>query len=245
MFFLKCPKCGYDNMEGSRVCEKCSTSLLSDSALPGLKFIKEGQVNEVVAVFIIVFGILSIILFLVPIVGGMLYAISGILQLWLMFQWVETLNTNIDNSLNILECMSDARDGLFKSVTISDYTAKLKRSKIEMFWFWVYVLLYIFGGVSRRYAIYINLGAFVFLGVFLQMVFNSERNMQNAKNHFYSVLLPGRYRFMNQIRRRNFLAVILLSIITIGIYWYYLLIKHSSEINAFIKVDQENRGQLT
>ncbi len=32
--------------------------------------------------------------------------------------------------------------------------------------------------------------------------------------------------------------------ITMGIYWYYLLIKHSSEINAFIKADQENRGHL-
>lgn len=244
VFFVMCSKCGYENPKDALICEKCSTRLLNDSKLPGLKFVKEGQVNEIVALFIIVFGILSIVLFLVPIVGGMLYAISGIMQLWLMFQWVETLNTNIDNSLNILEYMSDARDGFFKSVTISDYIAKLKRSKIEMFWFWVYVLLYIFGGLSRKYAIYINLGAFVFLGVFLQMVFNSERNMQSAKNHFYSILLPGRYRFMNQIKRRNFFVVMLFSIITMGIYWYYLLIKHSSEINAFIKADQENRGHL-
>jgi len=241
---MKCPKCGHENEEDAVYCSQCSHKLTDDSKLPGLEFVKEKEVNEVVAFFIIALGILSIILFLVPLVGGLLFAITGILQVWLMYQWMETLNTNIDNSLNILQYMDDSEKGFFKSVTVSDYITKLKKSKIDMFWFWVYVLFYIFGGISRKYAIYLNLASFIFLGIFLQMVFNSEKNMQMAKNHFYSILLPAKYRFMNQIKRRNFLLVMLLTVITIGIYWYYLLIKHSNEINAFIAADQENRRHL-
>src|SRR6056297_1712194 len=223
---MKCPKCGYDNKEDANYCSKCSHKLKDDSKLPGLEFAKETEVNEVVAFFIIGFGVLSIMLFLVPIVGGLLFAITGILQVWLMFQWMEVLNTNINNSLNILRFMDNSKNGFFKSATVSDYINKLKKSKIDMFWFWVYVLLYIFGGI------------------FLQMIFNSEKNLQMAKNHFYSILLPEKYRFMNQIKPRNFLLVMLLTVITLGIYWYYLLIKHSSEINAFIAADQENRRHL-
>jgi len=241
---MKCPKCGYDNKEDAIYCGKCSQKLYDDSKLPGLEFVKETEVNEVVAFFIIAFGILSIMLFLVPFVGGLLYAITGILQVWLMYQWMETLNTNIDNSLNILQYMDDSEKGFFKSVTVSDYITKLKKSKIDMFWFWVYVLFYIFGGISRKYAIYLNLASFIFLGIFLQLVFNSEKNLQMAKNHFYSILLPEKYRYLNQIKKRNFLLVMLLTVVTLGIYWYYLLIKHSSEINAFIKTDQENRQRL-
>lgn len=241
---MKCPKCGYDNKEDANFCSKCSYKLKDDSKLPGLEFAKETEVNEIVAFFIIGFGILSIMLFLVPLVGGLLFAITGILQVWLMFQWMEVLNTNINNSLNILQYMDESKNGFFKSVTVSDYIIKLKKSKIDMFWFWVYVLLYIFGGISRRYAIYLNLASFIFLGIFLQMIFNTEKNLQMAKNHFYSILLPVKYRYMNQIKPRNFLLVMLLTVITLGIYWYYLLIKHSSEINAFIAADQENRRHL-
>src|SRR6056297_3553108 len=241
---MKCPECGYENKEDANYCSKCSNKLKDDTKLPGLEFAKETEVNEVIAFFIIGFGILSIMLFLVPLVGGLLYAITGILQVWLMYQWMETLNTNIDNSLNILQYMDDSEKGFFKSVTVSDYITKLKKSKIDMFWFWVYVLFYIFGGISRKYAIYLNLASFIYLGIFLQMVFNSEKNMQMAKNHFYSILLPAKYRFMNQIKRRNFLLVMLLTVVTLGVYWYYLLIKHSSEINAFIAADQENRRHL-
>jgi len=241
---MKCPKCGYDNKEDAHYCSNCSYELKDDSKLPGLEFAKETEVNEVVAFFIIGFGVLSIMLFLVPIVGGLLFAITGILQVWLMFQWMEVLNTNINNSLNILRFMDNSKNGFFKSATVSDYINKLKKSKIDMFWFWVYVLLYIFGGISRKYAIYLNLSSFIFLGIFLQMIFISEKNLQMAKNHFYSILLPEKYRFMNQIKPRNFLLVMLLTVITLGIYWYYLLIKHSSEINAFIVIDQENRRHL-
>ena len=241
---MKCPKCGYDNKEDANYCSKCSHKLKDDSKLPGLEFAKETEVNEIVAFFIIGFGILSIMLFLVPLVGGLLFAITGILQVWLMFQWMEVLNTNINNSLNILQYMDESKNGFFKSVTVSDYIIKLKKSKIDMFWFWVYVLLYIFGGISRGYAIYLNLASFIFLGIFLQMIFNTEKNLQMAKNHFYSILLPAKYHYMNQIKPRNFLLVMLLTVITLGIYWYYLLIKHSSEINAFIAADQENRRHL-
>lgn len=220
------------------------TENLDDSKLPGLEFAKEQQVNEIIAFFIIGFGILAVLFFLVPLFGSLLSAITGILQMWLIFQWSLALNVNIDNSLNILHYMDHSKDAFFKSVTVSDYIQKLKKSKIDLFWFQVYVVFYIFGGLSRRYMVYFSLISFVFLGIFLQMVFTSENTLQSAKNHFYSILLPQKHLYLNQISKRNFPLVMLLTVVTLGIYWYYLLIKHSTEINQFIASDQENRRLL-
>ncbi|HPF15995.1 MAG TPA: DUF4234 domain-containing protein [Thermotogota bacterium] len=220
------------------------TEKLDQSKLPGLEFAREQQVNEIIAFFIIGFGILAVIFFLVPLFGSLLAAITGILQMWLIFQWSQALNTNIDNSLSILQYMDHSKDAFFKSVTVSEYIQKLKKSKIDLFWFQIYVVFYIFGGLSRRYMVYLSLISFVFLGIFLQMVFSSENTLQLAKNHFYSILLPQKHLYLNQIRKRNFPLVILFTVATLGIYWYYLLIKHSTEINKFIASDQENRRLL-
>ena len=47
-----------------------------------------------------------------------------------------------------------------------------------------------------------------------------------------------------RIPSRNIITFIILSVITLSIYWLYLLVKLSSEINNYVKSDEKMRKEI-
>ena len=218
----------------------------NNRSLPELSFVKEMTVNVNIAVFVIIFGILGLALSLVPIVGAVFSVLAGALQIVVMYQWTEALNTNIENSLKILAFAMDDNATESTPGNLRMYTNQLQNSRIDMLWFWLHLAFYIISGViiNALFATLASIMAFIFLGIFLQSIFNTEERLQGAKDLFYGIYLHGDNIAMRRIKKRHFGLVILFTIITLGIYWWFLLINHSREINDFIEADVYNRSLL-
>jgi len=66
-----------------------------------------------------------------------------------------------------------------------------------------------------------------------------SNELLTIKSQFYSFYLKDHYHEGLEyiIPYRNILMFFLLSVLTVGIYWYYLLFKLSIEINLFLDYD--------
>ncbi|RKX52138.1 MAG: hypothetical protein DRP30_06695, partial [Thermotoga sp.] len=86
---------------------------------------------------------------------------------------------------------------------------------------------------------------FVFFAIYIQSVFSASNQLQDVKTKMYNALSKGEMLVnLKLIKSRNVGLVILLSIITLGIYAYYLLVALSKEINSFVEQDKELRNKL-
>ncbi|MCD6103632.1 MAG: DUF4234 domain-containing protein, partial [Thermotogaceae bacterium] len=92
-------------------------------------------------------------------------------------------------------------------------------------------------------AVIFSLLAIIFLAIYLQSVFTVSKRLEEIKNTMYSVMGISTLQMQN-IKSRNIGLFILFVIITLGIYWLYLLIKLSSEINNYLDTDQRLRQMV-
>ncbi len=174
----------------------------------------------------------------IMILGGLLGFVSGILQLVVMFQWSSVLKTNIDNTRIIMTSLGRRVTDRDKVDVIDLFSSKLSGMQLPVWSYWLYVVFYIVGLFTGAYAILFFILAFIFLAVYLHGVFSVSENLQDMKGKIYPFLLEKIvFEDIRRINKRNIGLFILLSIITFGIYWYYLLIKLSSEINAYVDID--------
>lgn len=166
-----------------------------------------------------------------------------ILQAILIFQWSSALNVNIDNSRLFLRNLIQENP---QNKDYSEMEYRLQSLKFDPWAFWVYLAFYFLGTVFQAGSWYLNLIGFIFLAIYLQMTFTMATSLQDHKERFYSFYSPsgvfgGSIRKMKQ---RNIFLLILFNIITLGIYWWYLLIVFSKEINEFLDTDRQIRNSL-
>ncbi len=170
--------------------------------------------------------------------------IAAIFQFIVMNQWANALKMNKNNTKIVLDYLSMKAQDTEEKFDISLIRNKIESIEIKTWAFWLYLVLYILNFITLSYGILKIIGL-IFLAIYLQSVLSASSQLQDIKTKMYTALSKGEMLVnLNLIKPRNIGLVILLSIITLGIYAYYLLFALSKEINAFIEQDKELRNKL-
>lgn len=234
-----------------------------------MDFSEEKRVNKNFAIASLLLGVANIVIVLVgmfisgrtlltgQILGStavffgtlVLSVIVGILvmvfQTLVIYQWSQSLNGNIKNTQNMLLNLLNTKSDNRVIADIHTMTTEMQNLRLEPWAFWVYLGLYFIAlFVPSPGDFWVNILGFVFLAVYLQMVFTLSKKLQDIKARFYSFYGRGSMSNLHRIKSRNIGIFILLTIVTFGIYWWYLLIVMSGEINDFLDIDQQARKNL-
>jgi len=231
-----------------------------------INFLEEKKVSVRLAVASIVFGIITIAAW----IGGMSYMgftiaegygdyetymgalaiavifgiISAIFQFAVMNQWANTLKMNKDNTKLVLDYLNMKAQDVEEKFDISLIRNKIESVEIKTWAFWLYLVFYILNYILPTYGL-LGIIGFVFFAIYIQSVFSASNQLQDVKTKMYNALSKGEMLVnLKLIKSRNIGLVILLSIITLGIYAYYLLVALSKEINSFVEQDKELRNKL-
>ena len=232
-----------------------------------VSFLDERKVSVGLAVSSIVLGIIAIVSWIAGVgyivstimeggiedyesyIGAMAFAaifgiIAGIFQFIVMNQWASALKVNKDNTKIVLDYLNIKSQDMEEKFDISLIRNRIESVDIKTWAFWLYLTFYILNFLLPVYGILGILG-FIFFAIYLQSIFSASNQLQDVKTKMYNALSKGEMLVnLNLIKRRNVGLVILLSIITLGIYIYYLLIALSKEINSFVDRDKELRDRL-
>jgi hypothetical protein len=271
---MYCSQCGKQNEVGARFCVQCGASLgetrkAEKTEFPRKNVIKmdftvENRVNVNLAIAALLIGILGVVFSFIGnvtafssailgiwqgvIAGGLTYRLSlltnitvMVLQTIVIFQWSNTLNANIENTRISLSTLISENPG---NSDFSEMEYRISSLKLEPWTFWVYFVFYFLGTVTTHYGWFLNLIGFVFLGIYLQKTFTTATRLQDYKERFYTVYRPSSLYFVRHMKTRNIFVTVLLIIITLGIYWWYILIAFSKEINAFLDTDKKIRNSM-
>ncbi|HSV31028.1 MAG TPA: DUF4234 domain-containing protein [Atribacteraceae bacterium] len=230
--------------------------------MPISGFIEESRVSMPAAilavVFIVLFGIFGFVITaftgltgaLGAVVGAaavsiLLGVISVILQFIVLYQWSNVLNTNIRNTQQIFTYMKEHLEDPLRG-EVGFFVNRIEDFIIPTWIYWVYLVLHLVGLIPL--ATMVGLIAFIFLAVFLHKIFQTTNKVSNLKDRLYTYLKDKKGLGMDytvaHVPHRSIGLFILLSIVTFGIYWAYILIKLSSEINQFISSDEKIRAEL-
>lgn len=173
--------------------------------------------------------------------------LGAIFQLLVLYQWSRAINQNISNTREVFLGLKDRLEDPLRG-EIGFFANRAEEFVVQTWPFWLYLVFYIIGLFTGVYAILFNILAFIFLAVYLSFIFRSTGKLSDLKDKLYqylgekhSVHLGGR---VFRIPRRNIALFIILSIITFAIYWLYLLIKLSSEINHYLSTDEALRREV-
>jgi len=172
--------------------------------------------------------------------GSILGLVATIFLLIVYHQWSSVLNTNVTNTINIFEYLKQKDPD--KAPEYDAFLKSLRNIKVPSWPYWLFfisMLLYWF----LPYIVIFPILSIVFFLIHLHNVFAVADKLQELKGKAYREFgnLP---QGINIIKTRNVLIVLLLTIVTLGIYWIYLIIKLSSEINSFIEVDKVARQAI-
>ncbi|MHC1569322.1 MAG: DUF4234 domain-containing protein, partial [Candidatus Syntropharchaeia archaeon] len=172
--------------------------------------------------------------------GSILGLVATIFLLIVYHQWSSVLNTNVTNTINIFEYLKQKDPD--KAPEYDAFLKSLRNIKVPSWPYWLFfisMLLYWF----LPYIVIFPILSIVFFLIHLHNVFAVADKLQELKGKAYREFgnLP---QGINTIKTRNVLIVLLLTIVTLGIYWIYLIIKLSSEINSFIEVDKVARQAI-
>ena len=172
--------------------------------------------------------------------GSILGLVATIFLLIVYHQWSSVLNTNVTNTINIFEYLKQKDPD--KAPEYEAFLKSLRNIKVPSWPYWLFfisMLLYWF----LPYIVIFPILSIVFFLIHLHNVFAVADKLQELKGKAYREFgnLP---QGINIIKTRNVLIVLLLTIVTLGIYWIYLIIKLSSEINSFIEVDKVARQAI-
>jgi hypothetical protein len=185
--------------------------------------------------------------YFVTIVLGMIIAI---LEIILFKQWMNVLNRNI---LNTQRMLSNVRtEDISVKSEIETASVELRNEMIPNWAFWGFIISYLaMLGLSFLGSMVLLFGliSFIFFLIYLHQIFTTSHDLYKIKARVYSYLknmkgLPS-IEEVTSVPRRNIFLVVLLTIITIGIYWFYLIVKLSVEINEYVKSDELARIKLT
>ena len=181
----------------------------------------------------------------IMILAGVMGLVSGILQAVVMYQWSSALKTNIENTRIVMTSLGKKITDSEKTDVIDLFSTRLSGMQLPVWAYWLYVVLYVIGLFSGAYSILFLVLGFIFLAIYLHGVFSVSENLQDMKGKIYPYLLEKVvFDDIRTINKRNIGLFILLSIVTFGIYWYYLIIKLSSEINAYTGIDSRLRESV-
>lgn len=227
------------------------------------RFLEEDRVSMPLAVLAVVFVILAVIFVLAGLVAAAqlqagtaigslaLVALFGILsaifQLLVLYQWARAINRNITNTRDVFLNLKDRLEDPLRG-EIGFFANRAEEFVVQTWPFWLYLVFYIIGLFTGVYAILFNILAFIFLAVYLHHIFRSTGKLSDLKDKLYQYL-EGKHgvRLGGQvfrIPRRSIILFIILSIITFTIYWLYLLVKLSSEINRYLSTDETLRREV-
>jgi len=134
----------------------------------------------------------------------------------------------------MINYVKESTDEKQKLLSLSTVEVHLESLDLRSWAYWLYV---------GFYAVIFSLLAIIFLAIYLQSVFTVSKRLEEIKNTMYSVMGISTLQMQN-IKSRNIGLFILFVIITLGIYWLYLLIKLSSEINNYLDTDQRLRQMV-
>lgn len=175
--------------------------------------------------------------------------VTAILQFIVLKQWMDVLNGNIENTKKMFSGIQT--DNMSVKSEIEAASVELDNEKIPGWAFWGYLIAYVISSVFS-FTVWITMIAgpiaFVMILIFLYHIFSTSNSVYAKKARAYSYLrnLKGYPQIdgISRITKRNLFLVIVLTVVTFGIYWLYLFIKLSTEINEFVKTDEEARTKL-
>lgn len=183
-------------------------------------------------------GILVISLFL--------GVIGTIMQLVVVYQWAGALNANLANLRLLLQHLVARAGDETERVNFQGGLERLSGMGVSMVLFWGYVLLHLAGfflpgGAGKL----LGFVAFVFIALYLNAVFKLTDAVQDLRQKLYAhVLGEGPCLPPSRIRHRNLFLSLVLMVLTLGIYWLFLLYSLTSEINAYLDDDQAARSRI-
>jgi len=227
------------------------------------QFLEEKQVSMTVAVLAVIFVILSVLLGIIGslmlvtgrVVGALgswtvvaLFGFAGaILQAVVLYQWSAAINQNLNNTRQLFSYLKERIEDPLRG-EIGFFANRIEELIIPTWPYWVYLAMYVIGLFTGWYAFLLNLLGFIFLALYINNIFRSTSKVSDLKNKVYSYLKERKGATITgevyRIPRRNILVFIILSVITLSIYWLYLLVKLSSEINNYVKSDEKMRKEI-
>lgn len=175
----------------------------------------------------------------ITLISGLLGVLAAIFTLIVLSQWSSTLNENIQNTKALLGYLKQKVE-TDKQINLSVLEGHLSALNLNIWAYWLYLVFYIISFLVPMASFIFSILAIVFLSVYLQSVFTVARRLEEIKNAMYPMLGISS-PMLSYIKQRNVGIFILLVIVTFGIYWWYLLIKLSDEINQYIDADQKLR----
>ena len=204
--------------------------------------VQEKYVSKEMAIIAVVLSVIGIATLYVGI-GIIFQLVSAILIFIVLYQWSQAIKTNIQNTLFILNHVKENIEDEQKKSAIIALESRLKTIEIYDWAYWIYLVCAIVGYINW-YLFFINLIGLIFAAIYLQNVFSVSFKLQDAKSKVYQYVSDKFILSGEIIKRRNIGLFIVLAIITFGIYWYYILIKMSYEINEFLQWDIESRERV-
>ncbi|RKX39213.1 MAG: hypothetical protein DRP20_01350 [Thermotogae bacterium] len=169
--------------------------------------------------------------------------VAAIFMLIVLNQWNQSLTENIKNTKIMINYVKESTDDKQKLLSLSTVEVHLESLDLRSWAYWLYVGFYVISLFIPVMAVIFSLLAIIFLAIYLQSVFTVSKRLEEIKNTMYSVMGISTLQMQN-IKSRNIGLFILFVIITLGIYWLYLLIKLSSEINNYLDTDQRLRQMV-
>lgn len=204
--------------------------------------VQEKYVSKEMAIIAVILSVIGIATLYVGI-GIIFQLVSAVLIFIVLYQWSQAIKTNIQNTLFILNHVKDNIEDEQKKSAIVALESRLKTIEIYDWAYWIYLVCAIVGYINW-YLFFINLIGLIFAAIYLQNVFSASFKLQDAKSKVYQYVSDKFILSGEIIKRRNIGLFIILAIITFGIYWYYILIKMSYEINEFLQWDIESRERV-
>ena len=178
------------------------------------------------------------------IIGGLFALISQIFQVIVIYKWSRAINTNIDNTRFVFNELKKEVKDKSKNEALDILNFEFSTNKVQDWAYWIYFAMLIIA--------FFSLGSFawaapigvIFLAIYIHSIFSISKSLQETKTHIYNFLGKRDLSNNKYIKDRNVGLFILFIIITFGIYWLYLIIKLSDEINDYLSWDIKTRENL-
>jgi len=169
-----------------------------------------------------------------------------IFQIIVCYQWATCINKNIYETQERIDSISQNAKDRDELYDFNWMVEKLNTLKISLLPFWIYLVFSIMGLLLPGAYMLFSILSFVALAYYLNKVFFMSNQLSDIKSQFYSFYLKDDYnpRIDYTVKPRNILYFLLFTFISMGLYWYYLILKLSLEINTYLKSDDILRKKL-
>ncbi|MDK2897209.1 MAG: hypothetical protein PWP04_1329 [Candidatus Atribacteria bacterium] len=226
-------------------------------------FLTEDRVSMSAAVWAVISVLLAVIF---GVVGGVLVAyaqllagttfgllavvlgiVAGVLQLIVLYQWSKVINQNINHTKAVFSHIKDRLEDPLRG-EIGFFLNRLEEFLVPTWPFWGYLLFFIISIFTGWFYFLFGLVGFIFLAIYLGSIFRSTNKVSDLKEKLYDYLEQrGTVKLERRVFRipgRSLFLFIVLSLITFTIYWLYLLVKLTGEINQYVSQDEQVRVEI-